>query len=67
MPSAATVTDLQIVILSEVRQRQICNVAYMGKLKNDTNEFTKQKQIHSLREQAFGYRRGMGEGVGRGG
>ena len=27
----------------------------------------KQKQIHSLREQAFGYQRGMGGGVrGRG-
>ena len=38
----------------------------MGNLKNDTNEFTKQKQIHSLREQAFGYWRGMVGGVGVG-
>ena len=33
MPFVATVMDLQIVILSDLRQRQIYDVAYMGNLK----------------------------------
>ena len=41
MPSAATWMDLEIIILSEVRQRKtniICYHLYVASLKNDTNE-----------------------------
>ena len=38
MPIAATRTDLEIIILSEVRQRQTYYITYMWSLKNDTNE-----------------------------
>ena len=37
MPFAATQMDLEIFMLSEVRQRKI-NITYMWNLKNDTNE-----------------------------
>ena len=40
MPFAATWMNLEIIILSEVRQRQISNdITYMWNLKNDINEF----------------------------
>ena len=39
MPFAATWMDLEIIILSEVSQRQISyGITYMCKLKNNTNE-----------------------------
>ena len=39
MPLAATWMDLEIIILSEVRQRQISyDITYMWNLKCDTNE-----------------------------
>ena len=39
MPFAATWMDLEIIILSEVRERQILyDIIYMWNLKNDTNE-----------------------------
>ena len=39
MPFAVTWMDLEIVILSEVRERQISqDIAYMWNLKNGTNE-----------------------------
>ena len=39
MPFAATWMDLEIIILSEISQRQISyDTAYMQNLKNDTNE-----------------------------
>ena len=39
MPSAATWMDLEIIILSEVRERPILyDIAYMWNLKYDTNE-----------------------------
>ena len=39
MPSVATWVDLEIIILSEVRQRQTSyDITYMWNLKNDTNE-----------------------------
>ena len=40
MPSATTQIDLEIIILSEVRQRQISyDITYMWNLKNSTNQF----------------------------
>ena len=44
-PFAATWMDLEIIILSEVRQRQISCITYMWNLKRVTqiNLFTKQK------------------------
>ena len=40
MPFAATWMDLEIIILSEVRERQIHNITNMWNLeKNDTKEF----------------------------
>jgi len=39
MPFAATCKGLEIVILSEIRERQIlCDITYMWNLKKDTNE-----------------------------
>ena len=35
IPFAATWMDLEIVILSEVRERQLSYIAYMWNLKND--------------------------------
>ena len=59
MPSAATWMDLEISILSEVRQRQISyDVTYMWnhEIKKDKNELaTKQRETHRLRGQIYGY------------
>ena len=45
MPFAATWMDLEMIILSEVRQRQISYDHLQGYLKYDTDEIlTKQKQ-----------------------
>ena len=66
MPFAATWMDLEIIILSEVSQRQISYAtAYMWNLKKmiQMNLFTKQKQTHRHRKQTCGYQRGKaGEG-----
>ena len=67
MPFAATWMDLEIVILSDVRQRQISyDIAYMWTLKKmiQINLFTKQKQTHRLRKQTYGYQRGKVGGEG---
>ena len=55
MPFAATWMDLETIILSEVSQaekKKYCmTYHYMWNLKrNDTNELTKQKETHRLRE-----------------
>ena len=38
MPFAATWMDLEIIILSEISQKQIYDITYMWNLKYDTNE-----------------------------
>ena len=47
MPFAATWVDLEIVILSKGRQRQISYDIYMWNLKNDTNELFYKTEIDS--------------------
>ena len=57
--------DLEIIILSEVSQRQISHdITYMWNLKNiiQKNLFTKQKQTHRHRKQTYGYQRGKEQG-----
>ena len=68
MPFTATWMDLQIILLSEVRERQISyDITYMWNLNKkmiQMNLFTKQKQTHRQRKQTYGYqrRKGVGEG-----
>ena len=55
MPFAATWTDLEIVILSEVKsdkeEKILYDIFLMLNLKrNDTNELTNLKQTHKFRE-----------------
>ena len=58
MPFAATWMDLEIIILSEVRHRQIpCDITYTWNLKFDT-------KTDSRRQQTHGYQRGKGGGGG---
>ena len=50
MPSEATWMDIEIIILSEVRQRKtniICYHLYVASLKNDTNELIYKTEIDS--------------------
>ena len=47
MPFVAIWLDLKIVILSDVRARQICDIAYMWNLNNGTNELTYKIEIGS--------------------
>ena len=63
MPFAATWMQLVIIILSEVCQTEKYKISYdTGHLwnlkRNDTNELTKQKQTHRLREQTYRYQGG---------
>ena len=59
MPSAAAWVDLEMIILSEVRQRKTNTTWYHlyveSKKMIQMNFFTKQKQTHRLREQIYGY------------
>ena len=51
MPFAATQLDLKIIVLSEVRERQISHdISYMRNLKKkiQMNLFIKQRQTHRL-------------------
>ena len=52
MPFATTWMELAIVILREVRQRQIQDIAYMRDLKNNTNELIQKTEIGSQAEKA---------------
>ena len=54
MPFAATWMDLENIILSEVRERQVSYITFMWNLKNNINELTKQKQTHRHRKQSYG-------------
>ena len=59
MPFAATWMDLEMIILSEVRQRERhvpYDITYMWNLKKiiEMNSFPKQKQTHRQRKQTYG-------------
>ena len=52
MPFAATQMDLEIFMLSKVSQeKKKCRMTSLMYGINDTNELTKQKETHRLREQ----------------
>ena len=52
--------DLEIIILSEVRERQISyEITDMWNLiKNDTKELTRKKQTQRFQNQTYGYQGG---------
>ena len=57
LPFAATWTDLEIIILSEVSQAEKGKyyIIYIWNLKNNTNDIhTKQKKTHRHRKQTYG-------------
>ena len=60
MPFETTWMDLEIIIVSKVRERHIpYDIIYMWTLKKDTNEIiNKQTQTHRQRKQSYGYQRG---------
>jgi len=62
MSLGATWMGLEIIMLSEVRQRQISySTSYMCDLKNYAHELTYKTETDSqARKQAYGYRRGKG-------
>ena len=61
MPFAATWMDLEMIVLSEVRQRQIYAITYLWNLKQDTMNFTKRKETQRRRKQTYGHQRERGE------
>ena len=66
MPFAATRMDLEIIILSEVRDKyhMISLITYMWNLKYDTNELIYKTAIDSHRKQTYAYQRGKRVGEG---
>ena len=57
MPFAATRMDLEIIILSEVSQREIQNLKNdTGKIKNDTGDFPGGSVVKTPRIQCRGHR-----------
>ena len=62
MTFAATWMDLEIIIVSEVRERQIYDITYLWNLKKmiRMNLFTEQKQTHRQRKQTYDYQREKG-------
>ena len=62
MSFAVTRMDLEIIRLSEVRQRQIYDITHMWNLifkkMIQMNLFTKQKQTYRYPKQTYGYQRG---------
>ena len=65
MPFAATWMDLEIIILSEISQKQIYDITYMWTLKKmiQMNLLIKQKQSHRCRKQTYGYQGVRGGGI----
>ena len=65
MPFSATWMDLEIVILSEVRQKKTNIIWYHLYVKSkeilQMNLFTRQKLSYSWRKQTYGYQQGKGE------
>ena len=57
MPFAAAWMDLDrgCYTKSERQRQNLHGITYMWILKHDTNELTKQKQIHRLQKQTYGY------------
>ena len=65
MPLAVTWMDLEIIILSEVSQKEKqmpYDITYMWNLKYDTNEQIYKTQTYRHREQTCGCRGGWGGG-----
>ena len=64
MPSAATWTDLEIIILTEVSQRKTNIMASLicGILKNDTNELIDKTEINSQTHKINMVTKGDGAG-----
>ena len=61
LPFAARWMDLEIIILSEVRQRQISyDITYMWNQKNDTNELIDKTETNSHRKPIYGSQRQKG-------
>ena len=59
IPSEATWMDLEIIILSEVRQRQILSdITCMWNLKYNTNEFIYKTETNSETQRTNSYQRG---------
>ena len=51
MSFAPTSMDLEVVVLSEVKEEILYNIPYIGSLKiNNTDALTKEKEMHRLRE-----------------
>ena len=67
MPFATTWLDVEMILLSEVRQRQRYGVTYMWNLKkkNDTKELIYKTEIDSDIENKFVGTKGDSWGVGR--
>ena len=66
MPFAATWMDLKIIILSEIRQRQIpYDITYMWNLKYDTNEliYKTETDLHTQKTNLW-LPKGKGGGEG---
>ena len=65
MPLAATQMDLEIIKLTEVRQRQMHDITYMWNLKKWYKWtyliFTKKNWTYRLRKQTYGYQVGGGK------
>ena len=62
MPLAATWMDLEIIILSEVSQRQILFIVYMWNIKNNTNESIYKTETDSDIENKLMVNKGEREG-----
>ena len=60
--------DLEIIILSEVSQKEKDRyhmISLTWNLKYETKVLTKQEQIHRLRKQTYGYQKGKLWGKGK--